>query len=214
MSRGLLDLRVVTHPLVAARLTSLRDEQTDDAGFRRLLAQLTRMLVYEALAGASVSPVAVTSPVGSVDGAVLARPPLFAPVLRAGLGMLEAALELVPEARVGFIGVARDERTAQPREYMVSLPDDLAGQPVIVLDPMLATGGSMLHALDILAARGATDVTAVCVVGAPEGIAALEDSDHRVRLVIGCVDEGLNADAYIVPGLGDAGDRQFGPRFL
>ena len=128
--------------------------------------------------------------------------------------LLEPALRLAPEARVGFIGVARDEETALPYEYMVSLPDDLSGQPVYLLDPMLATGGSMRHAIDVVAARGATDITAVCVVAAPEGVAAIAAAGRRVRLVVGAVDDGLDENHYIVPGLGDAGDRQFGPRYL
>ena len=214
MDDGDFDPTVVTHPLLAARLTALRDERTGDAGFRRLLTEVTQMLVYEALAGAETIPTQITTPVGPADGVALASPPLFAPVLRAGLGMLEPALRLAPEARVGFIGVARDEETARPSEYMVSLPDDLSGQPVYLLDPMLATGGSMRHAIDVVAARGATDITAVCVVAAPEGVAAIAAAGRRVRLVVGAVDDGLDENHYIVPGLGDAGDRQFGPRYL
>ncbi|HNP55839.1 MAG TPA: uracil phosphoribosyltransferase [Gordonia sp. (in: high G+C Gram-positive bacteria)] len=214
MDDGDFDPTVVTHPLLAARLTALRDERTGDAGFRRLLTEVTQMLVYEALAGAETIPTPITTPVGPADGVTLAAPPLFAPVLRAGLGMLEPALRLAPEARVGFIGVARDEETALPYEYMVSLPDDLSGQPVYLLDPMLATGGSMRHAIDVVAARGATDITAVCVVAAPEGVAAIAAAGCPVRLVVGAIDDGLDENHYIVPGLGDAGDRQFGPRYL
>ena len=214
MDDGDFDPTVVTHPLLAARLTALRDERTGDAGFRRLLTEVTQMLVYEALAGAETIPTPITTPVGPADGVTLAAPPLFAPVLRAGLWMLEPALRLAPEARVGFIGVARDEETALPYEYMVSLPDDLSGQPVYLLDPMLATGGSMRHAIDVVAARGATDITAVCVVAAPEGVAAIAAAGCPVRLVVGAIDDGLDENHYIVPGLGDAGDRQFGPRYL
>jgi uracil phosphoribosyltransferase len=133
-------------------------------------------------------------------------------VLRAGLGMVEQAHALLPEASVGFIGVARDEETALPTPYLESLPDDLRGRPVIVLDPMLATGGSMTHAIGLLQRRGADDITALCVVAAPEGVAALEKAAPHARLFTAALDEGLNGDAYIVPGLGDAGDRQFGPR--
>lgn len=214
MDDGALDPTVVTHPLLAARLTALRDERTGDPAFRRLLTEVTQMLVYEALAEAETVPAPITTPVGPADGLALATVPLFAPVLRAGLGMLEPALRLVPEACVGFIGVARDEETARPFEYMVSLPDDLSDQPVYLLDPMLATGGSMRHAIDMVAARGATDITAVCVVAAPEGVAALAAAAQPVRLVVGAVDDGLDENHYIVPGLGDAGDRQFGPRYL
>ncbi|GAA4674061.1 uracil phosphoribosyltransferase [Gordonia humi] len=207
-----LDIHVVDHPLARAWLTVLRDEVTDNTAFRSALARLSRMLVYEAFADAPVDEVDVQTPVGVAPGVRVRTPPLFVPVLRAGLGMLDAALAVLPDARIGFVGVARDEETAQPVEYLASLPEDLSGQPVYVLDPMLATGGSLLHTLDLLAARGATGMTAVCVVGAPEGIAALRDSDHRVRLVIGAVDDRLNERNFIVPGLGDAGDRQYGPR--
>jgi uracil phosphoribosyltransferase len=142
----------------------------------------------------------------------LATPPLLVPVLRAGLGMVDQAHALIPGAHVGFVGVARDEETALPKPYLESLPDDLSTRPVMVLDPMLATGGSMAYTLQLLYARNAVDVTAVCVVCAPEGIAALERVAPDLRLFTAAIDDGLNEVAYIVPGLGDAGDRQFGPR--
>ncbi|MFJ1460090.1 uracil phosphoribosyltransferase [Nocardia sp. N2S4-5] len=203
---------IVDHPLAATLLTTMRDARTSNAGFRAALRDLTGFLIYEALRDAPLAGFEVVTPVAATVGARLAQPPLLVPVLRAGLGMVDAASALIPESRVGFVGVARDERTHQPVPYMESLPEDLSGYPVFVLDPMLATGGSMRHTLELLAARNATDITAVCVVAAPEGIAALEDSGLPVRLVTAAVDDGLNADAYIVPGLGDAGDRQFGPR--
>ncbi|WP_280483220.1 uracil phosphoribosyltransferase, partial [Nocardia cyriacigeorgica] len=154
----------------------------------------------------------INPPITATLGARLAPPPLLVPVLRAGLGMVDAAAALIPDARVGFVGIARDETTHQPVPYLESLPADLSGIPVFVLDPMLATGGSMRHTLELLAGRGATDITALCVVSAPEGVALLEDSGLPVQLITAAIDTGLNADAYIVPGLGDAGDRQFGPR--
>ncbi|WP_405167085.1 uracil phosphoribosyltransferase [Nocardia sp. NBC_01499] len=202
----------VDHPLAAALLTTMRDERTDNSAFRAALRDLTRILIYEALRAAPVRRFEITTPVAVTEGARLAQPPLLVPVLRAGLGMVDVAAELIPDARIGFVGIARDEETHQPVPYMESLPADLAGLPVYVLDPMLATGGSMRHTLELLVARGATDITAVCVVAAPEGVAALADSGHPVRLVTAAVDAGLNEHAYIVPGLGDAGDRQFGPR--
>ncbi|MEU8897024.1 uracil phosphoribosyltransferase [Nocardia sp. NPDC048505] len=202
----------VDHPLAAALLTTMRDARTPNAAFRAALRDLTRVLVYEALREAPVTRFEISTPVAFTEGVRLAQPPLLVPVLRAGLGMIDAAVEMIPDARVGFVGIARDEDTHQPVPYMQSLPEELAGLPVYVLDPMLATGGSMRHTLELLAARGATDITAVCVVAAPEGIAALEDSGLPVRLVTAVVDAGLNENAYIVPGLGDAGDRQFGPR--
>ncbi|QUD81136.1 uracil phosphoribosyltransferase [Gordonia polyisoprenivorans] len=207
-----LPVQVVDHPLAAARLTTMRDKGTDNAAFRAALSDLTQMLVYEALADAPSEQVTIQTPITTCPGSRLAKPPLLVPVLRAGLGMVEQAHAMVPEALVGFVGVARDEATAKPVPYLESLPDDLAGQPVFVLDPMLATGGSMLHTIELLVARNATDITVLCVVAAPEGVAALEKSGHPVRLVVGAVDDGLNEASYIVPGLGDAGDRQFGPR--
>jgi uracil phosphoribosyltransferase len=207
-----MDVRVVDHPLAAARLTTLRDERTDNAAFRAALRDLTLMLVYEASRDAAVEEFSVRTPLAQTTGARLAAPPLLVPVLRAGLGMVDQAHALIPEAHVGFVGVARDEATAQPKPYLESLPDDLSSLPVMVLDPMLATGGSMAHTLGLLLDRNAVDITAVCVVCAPEGIAALERVAPNLRLFTAAIDDGLNEIAYIVPGLGDAGDRQFGPR--
>ncbi len=203
---------VVDHPLASALLTTMRDERSDNATFRGALRELTRMLIYEAIRNAQIEEFDVQTPVAVARGVRLAKPPLLVPVLRAGLGMVEQASALIPQSRVGFVGMARDEHTHQPVPYMESLPDDLTDVPVCVLDPMLATGGSMKHTIELLAARGATDVTAVCVVAAPEGVAALEASGLPVRLVTATIDDGLNDNAFIVPGLGDAGDRQFGPR--
>jgi len=207
-----MDVRVVDHPLAAARLTTLRDERTDNAGFRAALRDLTHMLVYEATRDAPRLEITVRTPLADTVGSRLANPPLLVPVLRAGLGMVDQAHALIPEARVGFVGVARDESTHNPVPYLESLPADLRIQPVMVLDPMLATGGSMAYTIELLAARGAVDITVICVVCAPEGVAALEKAAPRARLFTATIDEGLNDDAYIVPGLGDAGDRQFGPR--
>jgi uracil phosphoribosyltransferase len=153
--------------------------------------------------------------VAPTEGTRLANPPLLVPVLRAGLGMADSALALLPESSMGFVGLARDEHTFKPRAYMESLPTDLAGRPVLVLDPMLATGGSLEHCCRLLAERGCTDITVLCVLAAPEGIARLEASGLPLRLVTASIDKGLNERMFIVPGLGDAGDRQFGgmPRF-
>jgi uracil phosphoribosyltransferase len=207
-----MDLHVIDHPLAAVRLTTLRDQNTDNATFRAALGELTLMLVYEATRDLARENVAVRTPLTETVGTQLGTPPLLVAVLRAGLGMVEQAHTLLPEAQVGFIGVARDEETARPTPYLESLPDDLRGRPVIVLDPMLATGGSMTHAIGLLQRRGADDIIVLCVVAAPEGVAALEKAAPRARLFTAAVDEGLNDNAYIVPGLGDAGDRQFGPR--
>ncbi|WP_077099391.1 uracil phosphoribosyltransferase [Mycobacterium terramassiliense] len=207
-----MDVRVVDHPLALARLTALRDERTDNAHFRAALRDLTAMLVYEATRDAGRETFPIRTPLADTLGVRLANPPLLVPVLRAGLGMVDQALALLPEARVGFVGVARDEQTHLPSGYMESLPDDLSGTPVLVLDPMLATGGSLTHTIGLLQRRGASDIAVLCVVAAPEGVAALDKAAPGTRLFTVAVDDGLNEIAYIVPGLGDAGDRQFGPR--
>jgi uracil phosphoribosyltransferase len=205
-----MDVQVVDHPLAKARLSELRDARTDNAAFRAALRDLTLMLIYEATRDAPLASAPLHTPVARTLGYRLANPPLLVPVLRAGLGMADAALGLMPEAQMGFVGLARDEETHRPTPYMESLPASLAGRPVFVLDPMLATGGSMAHTIRLLTERGATDVTGICVLAAPEGIAHLRDSGLPVRVITASVDERLNDSAFIVPGLGDAGDRQFG----
>jgi uracil phosphoribosyltransferase len=210
-----VDVLVIDHPLAQSRLTAMRDARTDSAAFRAALHELTTMLVYEAARSFPVETYPVTTPVAPTDGTRLANPPLLVPVLRAGLGMADSALALLPESSMGFVGLARDEETYEPRAYLESLPVDLTGIPVLVLDPMLATGGSLEHCCRLLADRGATDITVLCVLAAPAGIERLDRSGLPLRLVTASVDERLNEKMFIVPGLGDAGDRQFGgmPRF-
>lgn len=207
-----MQVHVIDHPLAATRLTTLRDERTDNAVFRAALRELTWALVYEASRDASCETFPIRTPLTHTRGVRLAETPLLVPVLRAGLGMVEPAQAALPDARVGFVGVARDEKTHQPVPYLESLPEDLTTLPVMVLDPMLATGGSMTHAIELLQRRGAAEITVLCVVAAPEGLAALADIAPNARLFTAAVDDGLNENAYIAPGLGDAGDRQFGPR--
>jgi uracil phosphoribosyltransferase len=210
-----VDVLVVDHPLARTRLTAMRDEHTDSAAFRAALHELTTMLVYEATRGIALHTYGIRTPVGPADGHRVAEPPLLVPVLRAGLGMSDAALALLPESSMGFVGLARDEETFEPRAYLESLPVDLTSVPVIVLDPMLATGGSLEHCVRLLSDRGCADITVICVLATPEGVARLDASGLPMRLVTAAIDEKLNDRAYIVPGLGDAGDRQFGgmPRF-
>jgi uracil phosphoribosyltransferase len=210
-----VDVHVVDHPLARTRLTALRDLRTDAAAFRAALHELTTMLVYEATRGVGLASFAIQTPVASTTGYRVAHPPLLVPVLRAGLGMSDAALALLPESSMGFVGLARDEEDFQPRAYLESLPVDLAATGVLVLDPMLATGGSLEHCLRLLVDRGCTDITVICVLAAPEGIARLDRTGLALRLVTAAIDEKLNDRMFIVPGLGDAGDRQFGgmPRF-
>ncbi|OLT40527.1 uracil phosphoribosyltransferase [Saccharomonospora sp. CUA-673] len=205
-----MHVEVVEHPLARARLSTMRDARTDSAAFRAALHELTVMLVYEALRDAPLVTDRIHTPVALTDGYRLASPPLLVPVLRAGLGMADEAHKLIPDAQMGFVGLARDEETLQPTPYMESLPESLADRPVFVLDPMLATGGSMEHTIRILTQRGATDVTAVCALAAPEGLQVLEKSGLPLRVVTASVDERLNESGFIVPGLGDAGDRQYG----
>jgi len=206
-----MDVHVVDHPLAKARLSTMRDARTDDANFRAALHELTMMLVYEATRNAPLHAEHIHTPVARTEGYHLANPPLLVPVLRAGLGMADEAHRMIPDSRMGFVGLARDEQTLLPTPYLESLPERLAGTPVLVLDPMLATGGSMEHTIRLLTGRGATDVTAICALAAPEGVKRLDDSGMPVRIVTASVDEYLNDSAYIVPGLGDAGDRQYGP---
>jgi uracil phosphoribosyltransferase len=210
-----VDVLVVDHPLAQSRLTVMRDAQSDSGAFRAALHELTTMVVYEAARTFAVEQFPISTPVAPTQGTRLANPPLIVPVLRAGLGMADAALALLPESSMGFVGLARDEATYEPRAYMESLPGDLSGLPVLVLDPMLATGGSLVHCCQLLVDRGCTDVIVCCVLAAPEGIERLRTSGLPLRLVTASIDEGLNEKMYIVPGLGDAGDRQFGgmPRF-
>ena len=205
-----MEVSVVNHPLVSARLTELRRADTPSPEFRRALDELSGLLVYEAVRDLPTAATEVDTPLAPASGVQIDNPPLLVPVLRAGLGMLDAARKLLPEAAVGFLGVRRNEETLQPEPYLNTVPDDLGGQAVLVLEPMLATGGSLAYVCGRMAAAGAGQITAVCVLAAPEGVKALEAAAPTVRLFTAAVDEGLNDRAYIVPGLGDAGDRQFG----
>lgn len=207
-----MDITVVEHPLAAARLSLLRDQRSDNAAFRAALKDLGSMLVYEAARNLDTDEFSLTTPVAETTGTRLSNPPIIVPIIRAGLGMVDPALAMIPDAQVGFIGMARDEATHEPVPYLEALPDDLSDRTVFLVDPMLATGGSLLHSLQLLADRGARDITAVCIVSARPGVQALEESGLPVRLVTATIDPELNENAYIVPGLGDAGDRLYGPR--
>jgi uracil phosphoribosyltransferase len=207
-------VHVADHPLITHKLTVLRDKSTPSPTFRALAEELMTLLAYEATRNVRTEVVTVQTPVAPAQGLTIGSPrPLVVPILRAGLGMLEGMVKLVPTAEVGFLGMVRDEETLQPTTYAERLPDDLSGRQCFVLDPMLATGGSLIAAIDFLFARGAHDVTAVCLIAAPEGLAAVEEAmagRGDVTIVLGAVDEKLNELGYIVPGLGDAGDRLYG----
>jgi len=206
---------VIDHPLVAHKLTALRDISTDTPTFRRLADELVTLLGYEATRHIRVQPVTVQTPVAPADGVKLARPvPLVVPIMRAGIGMLDGMAALLPSADIGFVGLARDEETLVASTYAVRLPADLTGRDTFVLDPMLATGGSLETVVGMLINRGADSVTAICLLAAPEGLARLESAFPAerpvVRVVTAAVDIQLNEKGYIVPGLGDAGDRLYG----
>lgn len=210
-----MDVHVADHPLISHKLTVLRDKDTDSPTFRRLTEELVTLLAYEATRDVRVEPVQVETPVAPTDGVRLSTPrPLVVPILRAGLGMLEGMQRLLPTAEVGFLGMIRNEETLEASTYAERLPDDLSGRQCYVLDPMLATGGTLSAAIDFLVKRGADHITAVCLLAAPEGIARVEtDLDGigvPVSLVTAALDEKLNDVGYIVPGLGDAGDRLYG----
>ncbi|MBP3948511.1 uracil phosphoribosyltransferase [Corynebacterium sp. Marseille-P3884] len=207
-----MEITIIDHPLAQARLTRLRDERTNNSGFRAALSDLGAMLVYEASRDLEVETYECTTPVATAEGSRLKNPPIIVPVIRAGLGLVDPALSMISDAQVGFIGLARDEETHEPVPYLEALPDDLSGQPVYLVDPMLATGGSLVHAIELLTARGADDITVICVVSAQPGVDRLAEMNVPLRLITAAVDPALNEDAYIVPGLGDAGDRLYGPR--
>lgn len=206
-------VHVADHPLITHKLTVLRDARTTSPVFRQLTEELVTLLAYEATRGVRVEDVEITTPVTTTIGVRISEPrPIVVPILRAGLGMLDGMVKLLPTAEVGFLGMARNEETFEPTTYAERLPTDLSDRQCFVLDPMLATGGSLGAAIDFLFARGAQDVTAICILGAPEGVAAIEKQvgDRDVTLVLGALDERLNDKGYIVPGLGDAGDRLYG----
>ncbi len=208
-------LLVVEHPLVAHKLTTLRATSTDTTTFRRLVDELVTLLAYEATRDIRTHPTALTTPVAETVGLRLAGPkPLVVPIMRAGLGMLDGMLRLLPTAQVGFLGMIRDEATLQVSTYAERLPADLTGRQCYIVDPMLATGATLAAAVQFLVDRGASDVTAVTLLAAPEGIAALrtltDELEVPLTVVTASVDERLNDVGFIVPGLGDAGDRLYG----
>ncbi len=204
------NVHVSRHPLVAHKLTLLRDRATEPKKFRELVRELSWLLGYEAMADLAVQPIAVETPLEPMTGSKLKPKVGLIPVLRAGLGMVDAMLELMPAAEVWHIGLYRDERTLQPVEYYNKLPDAATVQICLILDPMLATGGSASATVDILKAWGALRIKQVSLIAAPEGIATLSAAHPDIEIHVGAVDRQLNERGYIQPGLGDAGDRQFG----
>ncbi|MFN3867389.1 MAG: uracil phosphoribosyltransferase [Demequina sp.] len=209
-----MQLHVADHPLIRHKVTVLRDKRTPSPTFRLLVDELVTLLAYEATRHVRVTECEVDTPLTATTGTKIADPaPLIVPILRAGLGMLDGMTRLIPSAEVGFLGLKRDEETLEAITYANRLPEDLTGRQVFLVDPMLATGGSLLAAIEYALERGATDVTCVCLLAAPEGIEHVRVSlgDRAdVKVVVAQVDERLNEMGYIVPGLGDAGDRLYG----
>lgn len=210
-----MDVRVIDHPLVSHKLSLLRDKHTPSPVFRQLVEELVMLLAYEATDQVRVEPVQIETPVTTTTSVQLSKPrPMVVPILRAGLGMLEGMARLIPSAEVGFVGMVRDEETLEPFTYAERLPADLSGRQCYVLDPMLATGGSLAGTVQFLIKRGADHITCICLIAAPEGIARMRQLLDQVQvpctLVVAAVDEHLNEVGYIVPGLGDAGDRLYG----
>ena len=206
-------VHVANHPLITHKITVLRDKNTPSPTFRLLVEELVTLLAYEATREVRVQEVEVETPLTKTKGVHLSNPqPIIVPVLRAGLGMLEGMMKLLPTAEVGFLGIKRNEETLEPFTYAERLPDDLTGRQVFIIDPMLATGGTLIDSINYVFERGATEVTAVCLLGAPEGLKAVEDAvgNKNVSIVLGALDEKLNEIGYIIPGLGDAGDRLYG----
>jgi uracil phosphoribosyltransferase len=201
---------VIKHPLVQHNLTRLRDQRTGPQEFRRVLSEVAALMVYEATRAFSIKPISVKTPLARARGSQLEREVILVPVLRAGLGMLDSILQLIPHARVGFIGLKREERTLQASAYHKSLPEDLSAFEVILIDPMLATGGSTVAAMDLLAERRARRVRMVNLVASPEGIRHVRAHYPRLPIFTAAIDQCLNKKGYILPGLGDAGDRLFG----
>lgn len=204
---------IADHPLITHKLTVLRDKRTPPPTFRLLVEELMTLLAYEATREVKVDAIEIETPVTTTTGVRISQPtPLIVPIIRAGLGMLEGMVKLIPTAEVGFLGMKRNEETLVPETYAERLPDHLDERQCFVLDPMLATGGSLAAAINFLFDRGAEEVIAICILGTPEGIKAVRETvgDRNVTLVLGALDDGLNEQAYIVPGLGDAGDRLYG----
>lgn len=201
---------VVDHPLAAERLATMRDEATPPPAFRRALSELSWLLVYEATRDLATVTYEVTTPLAPATGSRIDPVPLIVPVLRAGLGMLDGAFTMLPGADVGFVGLRRDEETLDSEEYMTTVPEDLARRPVLILDPMLATGGSLVHTVEIITRSNPGPIVVVCALAAPEGVAHFADHYPDATVVTASVDSHLNEVGFIVPGLGDAGDRQFG----
>ncbi|HBR36367.1 MAG TPA: uracil phosphoribosyltransferase [Sulfitobacter pontiacus] len=206
-------LTVVNHPLVQHKLTIMRDKSTSTAAFRQLLREISQLLAYEVTRGLPMTTTRIDTPMQPMDAPTLDGKKLaLISILRAGNGLMDGVLELIPSARVGFVGLYRDEETLQPVEYYFKVPEGMDDRLVIAVDPMLATGNSSVAAIDMLKKAGATNIRFLCLLAAPEGVARMKEAHPDVPIVTAAVDEKLNEQGYIIPGLGDAGDRMFGTK--
>ncbi|HHZ17905.1 MAG TPA: uracil phosphoribosyltransferase [Acholeplasmataceae bacterium] len=205
-------LVILNHPLIHHKLSLVRDENTGTKDFRQTVAEIAMLMAYEITRDLPTRKVSVKTPVGIAETRVLAKEVVIVPILRAGLGMVDGITALIPTAKVGHIGVYRDEETLEPHEYYAKLPSIITDASVMVVDPMLATGGSVKHAIDIIKKKGATDISYVGLVGAPEGVKKIQQYHPDVNIFLAVLDERLNEHGYIVPGLGDCGDRLFGTK--
>lgn len=201
---------ILNHDLLLHKISLLRDKDTDVRDFRELIYEISTLIGFEATKNLPLVKKEVETPLCKTEGSVMAKQPVLVPILRAGLGMLEPFIALLPAAKVGHIGLARNHETLEPEEYYCNLPSDMGEREVIVLDPMLATGGSGSAAIDFIKKRGAKNIRFACIIAAPEGVRVMQENHPDVDLFVGCLDEKLNESGYIVPGLGDAGDRLFG----
>ncbi len=205
-------LNVLDHPLITHKLAHMRDKNTGTKDFRQNLDEIAGLMAYEICRDLPTKDITVETPMGPCDTKVLSKDVVLIPILRAGLGLVNGITDLIPTAKVGFIGLYRDEETLLPHEYFAKMPSNLPDAVCMVLDPMLATGGSAVAAIDMIKKRGATNIKLVCLVGAPEGAKAVLEAHPDVEIYLAAMDEMLNEKGYIVPGLGDAGDRIFGTK--
>ena len=208
-----MNVKILDHPLLQHKLTQIRDENASTVKFRQMINEIGGLMTYEVTRDLALEEIVVKTPVTEAKGYVIEGKKLVVvPILRAGLGMVDGILQMIPAARIGHIGIVRDENTLQPHEYYAKFPEGLEKRDIFIVDPMLATGGSAIAAIDAVKNRGATRIKLICLVGAPEGVVAINEAHPDVDVYLVALDEGLNEKGYIVPGLGDAGDRIFGTK--
>ena len=205
-----MNIQIIKHPLIEHKLASLRNERCHMPKFRKLLNEIGLLMTFEVTKHLETVDIMIETPVANAKGKKLKKDPVLVTILRAGIGMLEPFMQLLPNSRVGFLGMSRDEETLEPHSYYSKIPSQALDSPVLLIDPMLATGGSALSAIDFLKNKGLKDISFVCLVAAPEGVKVLNEKHHDIKIYTAALDEKLNEKGYIVPGLGDAGDRIFG----